>query len=45
MKVEQVSRRQVLESKGTVVVGMVDPETGTRRSMETTTVLSFAEAY
>ncbi len=45
MKVEQVSRRQVLETKGTVVVGMVDPETGTRRSIETTTVLSFAEAY
>jgi len=45
MKVEQVSRRQVLEAKGTVVVGMVDQETGTRRSIESTTVLSFAEAY
>jgi hypothetical protein len=45
MKVEQVSRRQVLETKGTVVMGMVDPETGTRRSIETAMVLGFAEAY
>jgi gamma-glutamyltranspeptidase/glutathione hydrolase len=45
MKVEQVSRRQVLETKGTVVIGMIDPETGARRSIETPMVLGFAEAY
>jgi gamma-glutamyltranspeptidase/glutathione hydrolase len=43
--VQQKTPTQVNTVKGTVVVGMIDLETGTRRTVETPKVFDFAAAY
>jgi hypothetical protein len=43
--VQQKTPTQVSTVKGTVVVGLLDPESGARRSVETPKVFDFAAAY
>jgi hypothetical protein len=45
MTVRQKTATQVNTLKGTVVVGLIDPESGTRRSVETPGVFGFTAAY